>query len=161
MALPRIRPERAERGRVAKLVGRVAPGELLTAPRSGRACVLYESLREHDDGQRFEVLALEARGFRLLCEPGEARVEIDPREPRLVVLTRSIAYRDAAGRVFHERSLREGQMVAVAGRVSFEAGLVARAGYRDLADRRVVLSAPAGGPLLIARDGTAFGRSAR
>jgi len=138
----RVAIDRLSAGHEApKLVGRiVAAGPSLRAPLSGRRCVYWEV---HRNGAR-----VEHGGQELLLRDatGVARVRLDA-GVRVCVFRTVFSFGDAA----HEGEgvLREGDWVAVSGRLAFEAIAANGTTYRERAPRRPLLTAT-----LIAKDGT-------
>lgn len=128
----------------AKVVGTLHyTGEVTEGPWSGRECALYEVSKE---GPR---RGTDRRGVTCLLrdETGEARVALAAATLAAVFRT---SYRDRDGVAWREAVVREGELVAVLGEVTFEVwGDGAAKSYRDLPTRQAIVRAR-----LIARDGT-------
>jgi hypothetical protein len=176
---PRRRIGDVRDGEFVKIVGTIKYlAEPLTAPLSGRRCAYFEARAMEKRGKSgYREIAMEGGGVEFLVEDGTGRAVIDPVMLRAAVVEDDAKRsgflsdatpgmeaflarhgKDAVGPFGFNRTIsykegvfEEGEAVAVVGRATFEHEpdeASATAGYRDRR-RRLRLTAPAGGNILI------------
>jgi len=76
-------------GAAARVVGAVRPGETLTAPLSGRTCVLYEAIveeqRSNGKTSHWHQVIREVRGVPFAIEDGSGHALVDPTHAQLLI----------------------------------------------------------------------------
>jgi len=88
-AAPRVQIADFPEGVPARIVGRIADGDHLTAPLTGRACVVYQAIVQQyandRDGGSWRTILRETRHVPFAIEDGTGRALVDPTGADLVV----------------------------------------------------------------------------